>query len=211
MMPIAGNHPPHFDEKNDAMERRIIALHLTRTFNEGERIEDIAQRIINEEFSLLVGFAIWGAHEISEYGKFTIPENIKASSTEMVAAGSPLLNFWNLLEFGPYEIATAELYTVYVRWCRDEGLGKAEPKKNLLNELARLASKTKHILKLGRSQCYQPSEWMTGSMKEPVIPSLKGVKRPEVLQGIRVKHDASGLCVGQELPTNARVASLFSS
>lgn len=205
----ASNHPPHFNDNSDAMERRTIALHLKRTFQEGKRIEDIAQRIIDTEYELLVGFALWGAHEISAQGKFTVPNSIISSSSETVSAGTPLQGFWPLLEFGAFEISIAELYAVYSRWCREEGISRPETRRSLQSGLDRYAAKSKRIINKARSTDYTPSTWNNGTSIELVAPNQKNVKRPEVLRGVRVKHDASGLCVGQDLPTSARVISLF--
>ena len=207
----ASNHAPHFDEKSDAMERRIIALHLRETFRESERIEDIAQQIIEKEYSLIVGFALWGAQEISELGRFSVPSTILNSSAEAISTGNPLQSFWQSLEFGSYEISTAEFYNVYLRWCRDEGIQRPETKRVLLDELKRHSSKLKRLVKIGRSIGYTPSNWNNGTTIELVAPNQKNVRRPEVLQGLRIRHDAIGLCVGQEIPVTARVISLFNA
>ena len=82
----ASNYPPYFDDTSSAMALRVIALHLKRTFNEAEdRIEGLAHRIVTEEYPILLGYALVGAHEISEMGRFEVPTSIKEHSTQEVA------------------------------------------------------------------------------------------------------------------------------
>ena len=119
----ASNYPPHFEDTSSAMARRVIALHLKHTFKESDdRIEDLAHRIVTEEYPILLGFALAGAHEISEMGRFEVPATIKEHSTQEVSAGNPFEGFGELLEFCPFEVEERELYAAYKRWSLENGV-----------------------------------------------------------------------------------------
>lgn len=208
----ASNEPPHFDERSDAMARRTIALHLKNSFiDEKLRKEDIAQTIIDTEFPLLVGLALWGAEELSSQGRFVVPASISAQSTASVASGNRFNDFADMLEFGPYEVATSELYDCYVRWCRDEGLSRAAPRKELVADVLAAAVKRKRtVQELKKAINYVPQHWRdeTGS-KVLVHPKLGSMHRIDVLCGVRLSADVFGDPIGQDIPGSRQQAHLF--
>lgn len=196
----ASNHPPHFAEKSDAMARRVIALHLRKTFKESAgRIEDIAQRIIEEEYPLLVAFALQGAHEISEAGKFELPASIREHSTQEVSAGNPMEAFGLLLEFGAFETEERELYEAYKRWSL-EGGQRPMSSKEFKEELERFAVKHKqHIEVHKRLSTYEPSSWINDRQQKVLVyPALADLKsRPYGYRGVRVAEGYFGAPIGQ--------------
>jgi hypothetical protein len=197
------------------MVRRTIALQLKNSFlDEATRREDIAQAIIANEYPLLVGLALWGAEELIDAGRFVVPSAIAQQSKEAVAGGNQINDFADLLEFGPYEIATHELYACYVRWCREEGRSRAVmPRKTLLSEVERLAgSRMRTVLQMGKATHYQPQHWLDelSGATSLVYLKLKGMTRVDIMCGVRIRADAFGAApVGQPIPSSRQRAHLF--
>jgi P4 family phage/plasmid primase-like protien len=208
----ASNYPPHFEDTSSAMARRVIALHLTRTFKESEdRIEDLAQRIVREEYPLLVGFALAGAHEISEMGRFEVPASIKEHSTQEVSAGNPVEAFGALLEFGPFEVESRELYAAYKRWSLDSG---ARPLKELefKTALERFATKNKRPIDYVRMLTgYKPSTWINERQERVLVyPSLADRQsRPYGYRGVRLAAGHFGESIGIEMPDDSSARRAF--
>ena len=211
----ASNEAPEFGEKSDAMVRRTIALHLKNSFlNDGTRKEDIAQRIIESEYPLLVGLALWGAEELISAGRFILPDGIAESSKAAVVGGHQISDFSELLEFGAYEIALPELYAAYVRWCKDEGRNRsAMNSRNMLLEIERYAvthKKTIHVQK--KAVHYEPQHWQDDNgHRTPVSQKVKAMTRVDILCGLRISADAFGSAIGQEMLTTRQCAHLFSA
>jgi putative DNA primase/helicase len=209
----ASNYPPHFDEKSDAMSRRVIEMHLKNSFlDEATRREDIAQEIIQAEYPILVGLALWGAEELSEHGRLVIPDAIARQSVSAVEGGNQLNAFADSLEFGPYEVAYDELYDCYVRWCREEGVTRtAVARRVLIEEVIRMAAKRKRtVQRLVRATHYTPSNWTTETGETaPVHPKLNGKSRIDTLCGVRVSADLFGIAVGQPMPPSRQNTHLF--
>lgn len=199
----ASNHPPHFEEKSDAMARRVIALHLKNTFKESaERIEDLAARIVAEEYPVLVAFALVGAQEISSLGRFELPSAIREHSTKEVSAGNPIEGFGELLQFGPFETEEREMYETYKRWSL-EGGQRPMSAKEFKEELVRFAVKNKRHVEAGRRfSSYDASSWINErQQKVYVYPALLDLKsRPYGYRGVRVTEGHFGSAIGQEMP-----------
>lgn len=92
----AYNWAPSFDERSDALIRRVISLELTSSFKAPRiKSEDIAHQVVASEYALLVGFALGSVFKIKETGRFTVPTSIQASSAGAVAADNPYDSFAN--------------------------------------------------------------------------------------------------------------------
>lgn len=208
----ASNQAPEFGEKSDAMVRRTLSLHLKNSFlDESARKEDIAQSIIEKEYALLVGLALWGAEELSEKGRFFIPEGVAELSRKTVSGGNQISEFAKIVEFGPYEISHPELYVVYVRWCRDEGDRSVMTRKVFMSEVERLATIRKRtVMNMPKATNYEPQNWRdeNGNVA-PVHRSLKTDSRPNILCGLRIAANAFGLPIGQNVPASRRLGHLF--
>lgn len=208
----ASNQAPEFGEKSDAMVRRTLSLHLKNSFlDDSARMEDIAKSIIEKEYPLLVGLALWGAEELSEKGRFFIPEGVAELSKKTVSGGNQITDFADIVEFGPYEISHPELYAVYVRWCRDEGNRSPMTRRMFMSEVERLATSRKRtVMNLPKATNYEPQNWHdeNGNVA-PVHKSLKTDSRPNILCGLRIVSNAFGLPIGQNAPASRRLGHLF--
>lgn len=207
----ASNYPPHFEDTSSAMARRVIALHLKRTFKESDdRIEDLARRIVTEEYPILLGFALVGAREISEMGRFGVPATIKEHSTQEVSAGNPFEGFGELLEF-TFEVEERELYAAFKRWSLDNGV---RPLKMLdfKTALERHATKEKsHIQHVRLPTSYKPSSWINDRQEKVfVYPALADSNsRPRGYRGVRLAEGHFGAPIGHELPVDSSTRHQF--
>lgn len=182
----ASNPAPAFDDKSDAMMRRVIAIELTKSFtDELTKVEDVAFQIAAREYPLLAGFALGGAFKIMETGRFSVPAAIAEKSNVLVASGNPYEQFGKRLEYGPYEVSIAELYIAYKRWVLDEDKGKPDSKREFQMHIERQFAKSKAEVVENRSQGYTPSRWSLNGINALVAPDMKG-KRPAVYQGVRL-------------------------
>lgn len=208
----ASNDPPEFGERSDAMVRRTVALQLKSSFlDDATRHEDIALAIVEKEYSLLVGLALWGAEELIDAGRFVVPNAIAEQSKDAVVGGNQINDFAALLEFGPYEIAVKELYDIYVRWCRDEGRGRNMlTRKALVAEVERFAvGEKKTVMPHAKATHYQPQHWLDAAGNRVLVNPALG-PRPDIVRGLRVRADVFGAeAVGQDIPKVRQTVHLF--
>lgn len=208
----ASNKPPAFRERSDAMVRRVISMKLEESFtHETKRIPDIGKYIVEHEYHLLVGLALWGAYEVIEAGGLVVPDEIQEQSRTVVESGNDVADFFAMLEFGPFEIAVGELYACYSRWTSDAGRGRnALDRGPLIDEVLRMASARRRPCKQTKASKYTPQRWYDkdGDLVK-VIPTLQNGSRPTVIQGLRVVHEAFGQAVGMEMSPNQINRHLF--
>jgi len=209
----ASNDAPEFGERSDAMVRRTVALQLKSSFlDDSTRHEDIARAIIEKEYPLLVGLALWGAEELIDAGRLVIPDIITQQSKDAVSGGNQVNDFADLLEFGPYEIAVQELYDCYVRWCREEGRSRSiMTRKTLVSEVGRFAVGQKRtFMQHTKATHYEPQHWLDAiGGRSLVHHKLKGMTRIDIIRGLRVRADVFGAAVGQDIPEVRQSAHLF--
>lgn len=208
----ASNKPPRFSEQSDAMARRVVSLHLKKSFsNSAIKVQDIAKRIIEEEYTYLVAFALRGLVSVSYKGEYTVLDSIARESEEKVGEGNPFEVFAEEIEYGPFEVAHKELHRYYLNWCRTSGGNvNASSMKELLDQLERIAKKDDRKIKRdARSTQYNLSYWYDAQQKRiAVAPELQETKKPEVVRGLRI-NNRNGLLIGQPLPAGSRDAELF--
>lgn len=208
----ASNRAPRFDDKSDAISRRMISMHLTRSFSKSpDKSEDIAQKILETEYNFLVAFALSGVSLIERSNGFKVLESIEVESETRVAEGNHFEAFSEQLEYGRFEVSRMELHRAYVHWCKTAGAVSAPASmRDLLEQIERIAAKSKKVIKLdARSASYKPSYWYDqGGTRVAVVPELTETKKPEVVRGFRF-NNRNGLVIGQPLPAGSRDANLF--
>ena len=74
------------------MSRRIVPIHMKHDFRtrDAGRIESIAARIVADELSYLVGFALVGAMRCIQKDGFVPPKSSEEETQRVVAAGNPI-------------------------------------------------------------------------------------------------------------------------
>ena len=210
----ASNYRPAFETPDNAMLRRVVSLEMKKSFKDKKegRILNIAQKILETEYDLLVGFALRGALNCIARNGYEEPEEIKLASRAAVQSGNHTKEFMHTLEFGPYEIAELELYAAYRRWCSDNGIrnvfNKGDFQANLGRMLGELNIKTE--LKRGTGKLYKPSHWFKDDKEVPVLSSSgKALDRPYLYRGFRVGNGWLPGFVGQLIPDEAGEADLY--
>jgi P4 family phage/plasmid primase-like protien len=198
----ASNTKPEFDTRDGAMVRRVIPLELKNTFAEEKqgRIYNLAQKIIAEEYDMLIAFALRGAMNCIVHGGFKPVETIKQAGKKVVAAGNRLEAFVDNLEAGSrYEIAKLELFAAYTTWCTQNHLpavdsqrfysemGRIVPSRGLLFQKPYAASnyQPSMINKRGKP-CALVDQWENSSETD-----IAG-RRPETYKGFRLKAGVIG-------------------
>ncbi len=87
----ASNDPPFFNDESDAMVRRVIALAMKfQPTEDKKKIQDIAGKVIKDEYALLIAWALAGAKDILSKGEFEIPQSILEHSEKVVCAVLPV-------------------------------------------------------------------------------------------------------------------------
>jgi P4 family phage/plasmid primase-like protien len=208
----ASNDAPEFGDKSDAMVRRTLSLHLKNSFlDEASRTEDLAARIVEKEYPLLVGLALWGADELSEKGRFFVPAGVAEISKKTVEGGNHIHDFAEMVEFGPYEISIKELFTIYTRWSREQGHHKSMDRKAMLVDIKKLAGDRKCTLKtMIKATNYESQHWIdVRGDRTQIDPTLKPGTRPDILQGLRIGAHVYGVPLGQLIPESREIAHLF--
>ena len=186
--------------------------HDFRTRDAG-RIESIAAQIVADELSYLVGFALVGAMRCIQRDGFVPPKRSEEETQRVVAAGNPMEQFIDQLEFGPYELAEVELRNVYVEWCRHAGVRPVTDKEFKL-ELERLLTRNK-VLYRSHSRIegttYKACTWVKEKHVVPVHEKWGGgmPDRVYVYLGFRVASGWLNKPVGHPMPPSRKDAHLF--
>ncbi len=209
----SSNYPPRFEDHSDAMVRRTIAMHLRNTFSDSKlKVEDISKEIVEKEYSLLVGFALEGAMQISGLGGFKVPDSIANASEAETSKGNQFASFGTLLEFGPFEVEEREMYEVYRRWCIEEGR-RALSALSFKDGLIDFAQKQKKRLDVRtKFTSYVPTQWEYPKAGELsyVCLALKGkTTRAIGYRGVRFVPERYGAPVGQEIKADSSLFQKF--
>lgn len=211
----ASNYRPAFETSDNAMVRRVVALEMKNAFKDAKegRILNIAQKILETEYELLVGFALKGALNCIARNGYEEPETVKQASRTTVQSGNFIKGFMETLEFGPYEVAELELYTAYRHWCADNGIRNVQSNTTFLADLTRMLSELNVKVEPARTtgELYKRSQWSkTGSLGS-VVPAWDNGAPSRVLvrRGFRVGQGWLPAPVGQMIPAASGVADLY--
>lgn len=202
----ACNKPPVFNEKSRALERRMLVMHLTKTFDKSKGVvQDIGQRIAKEEYAELVGWALLGAAEILEAGKLEVPASLQEQGKVMARNGVQMEEFAALLEFGEYAVSKKELLALYLRWVDDENRGKITMSiGSIVEELHRIAARDHGPIYIGANQIPKGVQRLAanGDYAQRVLFANKAAGRVEQVAGGKLDtlrgsplHDAKGASI----------------
>ena len=198
----ASNFTPEFKDDSDAMVRRVIALKMGFTATDETQILNIADRILKEEYTLLVAWALNGAQEVLRAGQLVVPKSVKEHSEQVVRPVRPVDRFVTLLEFGNYEVADDELYAAYALSSKKQGITKIDPKKEFFESLEqRLKRSGNRYLRRGKVTGY-PAHKHINEFQQLVAlcPQLLGVKDLDAFFGFRIAEGPFGPAIGQQIP-----------
>jgi putative DNA primase/helicase len=118
---VATNDLPRFNDKSQAIWRRILLVPFDKTIAEDEQVETLADELKGELPGIL-NWALEGLRNLNAAGRFTVPENSKSMLEQYRQDANPARAF--LLE--NYQSTTngeciccETLYQEYANWCKD--------------------------------------------------------------------------------------------
>lgn len=120
---IAGNAEPSLRTVDDAMLRRVLIVPMNEKVTPEERIDNLAELIIEEEGHAVLQWMVEGALEWAEHG-LALPERV-AEATQEYGEAEDSLGEWlsDECELGEdYATHTSVLFESFQRWCKARGL-----------------------------------------------------------------------------------------
>lgn len=193
----SSNLTPSFRDVSNAIARRLIAIRMEHRPSEGELIPDLVERVRRDEYPYLAAFALQGAVEVIEAGRLVVPVAIANLSESLARPSRPVDLFYELLEFGPWEVASDELYAAYSFTCRKQRLSFTDKKTFLadLNDLCVRFGQDREVR--DKVTGYNPSEYVSErSTRELLVPQLRESSSTEVWFGVRVAEGPLGPAIG---------------
>lgn len=207
----ASNEAPEFKDDSDAMVRRVLAIEMKFRATDQNRITDVASRILRDEYSLLVAWALNGAQEVLRAGALVVPKSIREHSEQVVRPMRPVDRFMALLEFGNYEIADDELYAAYVLSSKKQGIVKIEPRREFFASLdIRLQRTGNRFQRRSKATGYPPQKHINEFQQIVALcPQLLEVTSCDLFLGFRIAEGPFGPAIGQVIPENRRGVENF--
>lgn len=206
----ASNPPPHFDDDSDAMVRRVIVLHMTHQPTDAEKVVNIAKKVIEEEYALLVAFALRGAEEVAQAGTIEVPASVVEYSRTVVRPVRPVDRFQVLLEFGNFEVADDELYEGFRLMCLKHRLPLLPPAEFQAELVKRLERTGKLFLRRAKVTGYSPQVHINDrGEKAFLVPQLAAAEETRLFFGLRIAEGPYGPPIGQAIPATRRGLPAF--
>lgn len=209
----ASNEEPRFRDDSRAMERRLIVLKMENQIPEDERIPDLANVIMKNEYPALVAFALIGATEIIRDGGLLIPDSIQTWTKEVCREQKSIDHFAEQLEYGNFEISELEIYQAFRMYCKHHNLNQTSMAQ-FQNDLHAIANRDGKIIeRRERAQHYSPQRVVgnDGGL-EYLVPQLASSKSTTILLGLRISSNAEIFGphpVGQPIPGIRRKIHLY--
>lgn len=201
----ASNPPPHFDDDSDAMVRRVIVLHMPYQPPPDQKVVGLAQKIIEQEYALLVAFAFQGAMEVANAGTLEVPDSVAEYSRSIVRPVRPVDRFFKHLEFGNFEVADDELYEAFRLMCVKHKLPQLPPAEFLGELVIRLERSGKPFLRRQKVTGYPPQIHINDrSERAFLVPQLAAAAETRLFFGLRIAEGPYGPAIGQEIPSSRR-------
>ena len=150
--------PPFRNGFDKGVKRRLMVIVFNRSIPEKEKVECIAEKIIENEKDYLLSFAVIGAQRLLQNGSYIEPKSSKNALREWVYNADPVQAWFDsCVELAPYfKIAKSTVYKNFELWAQNEGYNKSHlPKPN--NFTQRLKSIWPHFKdgKTGKYRYYE--------------------------------------------------------
>lgn len=121
---LMGNHQPRVDAGGESFWRRLRLLPFTRVVPREQRIEGLAEQLVETEGPNILGWVVAGAMQALS-GGLAEPDSVLAATEVYASEEDALAQFVAdrcLLGGGPdVRVDTAEMRRCYEGWCRSEG------------------------------------------------------------------------------------------
>jgi putative DNA primase/helicase len=153
---VATNDLLSFDDPSGAIDRRLLVLRFTRSFQESPD-KNLRRKLLKELPGILL-WAIDGWKRLNEQGHFTEAASGREIRASLKEIGSPILVFvTECCEVGPTEVAGKdEIFDTWKSWCNDNGCEPGE--KSAFIKLLRAAVPNVRVSRKridgGRLNCY---------------------------------------------------------
>lgn len=201
----SSNLVPHFDDDSDAMVRRSIVLWMKRKPSVGSLIVGLADRIKEQEYPLLVAWALNGACHIILRNRIEIPASVAEYSESVVRPVRAVDRFEQWLEFGDYEVAADELYKSYSLMCQRQKLTLAPAKSFFESLKKRLDRAGRQVVARKKVTGYEPCVHINDrSERTLLVPQLAAATATEVWFGLRIAEGPLGPPIGNPLREERR-------
>jgi len=117
---IATNDLPRFNDKSQAIWRRILLIPFDKTIAEDKQIETLAEEL-KRELPGILNWVLEGLRNLNAAGRFTVPENNKSMLEQYRQDANParafLLESYTTADNGEC-IGCEILYRAYAEWCK---------------------------------------------------------------------------------------------
>ena len=118
---ICTNDLPRFNDKSQAIWRRILLVPFNKTIPDEVQIKDLAEQL-KSELPGILDWAIEGLQNLNAAGRFTMPADSKVMLEEYRRDANPartyLLENYQPTNNGEYVLCET-LYREYAAWCKD--------------------------------------------------------------------------------------------
>lgn len=125
---LLGNHQPKVQAGGYSFWRRVRLIPFTNTVPEEERVENLAQKLVDEEGAGILHWIIQGSLRYFQEGLHT-PEKVREATSDYEASEDTLKRFVEdrlIIGGGEYaHVKYADMREAYVSWCKQEGINPA--------------------------------------------------------------------------------------
>ncbi len=123
---LRGNEKPALSDQTDGIWRRLHIIEFTEKFEGNRRDDMLAERIVENELSGVMRWAVEGLVQLLTMGGFKdIPESVQAAKREMQVETDNVLGWWVAKEVrlcNAPRTAKEVTYRNYSMWCKDNGM-----------------------------------------------------------------------------------------
>ena len=125
---LLGNHQPKVQAGGYSFWRRVRLIPFTNTVPEEERVDNLAQKLVDEEGAGILHWIIQGAVRYFAQGLDT-PSVVREATSDYEASEDTLKRFVEdrlIIGGGEYAyVRYADMREAYVSWCKQEGINPA--------------------------------------------------------------------------------------
>ncbi len=122
---LRGNEAPNISDASDGFWRRLHIVPFPAQFLGKDKIPDLADRIVAEELSGVLGWAVEGLVDLLRAGDFDVPKACQLAKKEMKLATDSVAGFLDDREYHVAlepSAAKSYVYDAYAAWAKQSGL-----------------------------------------------------------------------------------------
>ncbi len=118
--------PPFKSGFDRGVKRRLLIIPFNRSIPNAEKIDNIAQKIAEQEGSYLLDFAITGAQRLLQQGAYTRPQSSQEALLDWVYQADPVQAWFDECceDVADFKTKTSDAYEYFTRWAEYYGHDK---------------------------------------------------------------------------------------